>query len=308
MQTEKIDFSTDVIASYYDLTNKSEEFMEKAKQYFSNYKMKPFRFSRFMHLLRITDVIISDEGVVNKKNICELQDISRKVNKNFRKKINKVIDDVKNIADIKDKNISEPSEKQLFSFINKNNVDVIKNICAQNSDASVEDNILQISKALLILLKRERFDLSELNAYSVQDLHINDGVVKYFNFKECIMLWKYANASLRRNSNEYVVDAWNEIEFNFIKTRDDIKSNRLNQYWKNKTNEKVRKYAILYGIAQLWNIDIPEIPQIKEDISPILESSDVIDLLNEQVYGIKLEKWIIFFDRLRNFLKKGRLQ
>lgn len=304
----EIDFSTDIIASRDAIKGKELEFLNEAKHYLTDHNLKNFQKVRFLHLLRITDILISDDGVINQQNIGELTKIAAMVDKKFKKKILSLLNELKIIDDIRKQNFNQPlTDNQLVSFINIENVQVKDDI---SSEKSLETDILEISAALLILLKRNKANIFKLNKCSNERLKLNNPVVRYMNFTESIMLWKYAHASLKKDLNgEYIIDAYNEIEFDFIKTRDDLQNNRLKQY---KLNEalsnndfEIKKYAILYGIAQLWNIDLKPIQQKQLNINKLLKLKGVKLLLQQDVYGTPLENWIIFFEKLRNYFNEA---
>ena len=302
---KEIDFSTDEIASYYDIKDCDNKLLREAKKYLSNHHFNAFQILRFIHLLKITDNLITDEGIVNGESVKKLQDISKAVDGQFREKVECLLSDIAIISKIKERNINELSKEELIDFININNTN-IRSLLFNGGDpfSSIEDYILLVSKALMVLLKQEQFDLERLNNYSNNDFQPSDEAVKYFNFRESVTLWKYAGASLEHNNDEYVMNAWNEMELNFIVTRDAMKEYRLRKYWEEEAllgnNETHRRYAILYGIVRLWNKEIPE----GDDIERCLKSNIVIALLNEKVYGVTLEKWIVFFDKLQAYFKE----
>lgn len=318
-----IDFDDPAICSLYVLQKPEnrDSFLDKAITYLNQHKFNDDQFIRFIQLLKISDVLLNDEGIINQDNISKLKNILRMFNfKDIqREKINDILRDINILNNIKTDNVSdEISNQVLYDYIGYYNFKLLKLLLNYENyinDDSINDSnfvhkfeifILQISKIIQLLLKRNSeenngLDLSKLN--SVKYKIIDRNLVKKFNFKEAISLWKYAGAQIKTVSGKYVIDGWTEYEVDFAISRDNSQSNRLLQYNLAllSNNLKVKIYSILRGIAELWNIDIPKLKNIEDEseINIQILSKEVVNLLQQKINDVELYKWIILLEKVR---------
>lgn len=317
-KTDEINFENDGICSIYTLLNpeNSELFLKKAIDFLKENKFSKSKFSRFVQLLRTSDVLITDSGELNDYTFNMLLYLINHSNLSKKQKdmLEGIIIDINILKNIKSNNIQDINNTprdNLIDFVNSYNVTLLKLFTGiarpSNPAYEYEKIILFISRIIKVLINNNALDFSDLNKLSNKPISTNNCIVQVLNFEKAIELWKYADASIKLNSGKYIIDGWTEKETDFIISRNDNQNNRLLQYNKNQLSENktmmVKLYGILRGITELWNIDIPLLPKNikKYEVYTKLSSSELSRLLKEKINDVPLYKWIILLEKMKEY-------
>lgn len=318
-KTDEIHFENDSICSVYTLLNpeNSELFIKKAVDFLKENRFSKSKFSRFVQLLKTSDVLITDSGELNDYTCSMLQYLINNysnVSKKQKDTLKGIINDINILNNIKYNNIQDINNiprDNLIDFVNSYNLTLLYLFTGiakpLNPAYEYEKIILFISRIIKVLINNNALDFSDLNKLSKKQISNTNCIVQILNFEKAIELWKYADASIKLNSGKYIIDGWTEKETDFIISRNDNQNNRLLQYNKNQLSENktmmAKLYGILRGITELWNIDIPLLPDnVKEyEIYNKLSSSKLSKLLEEKINDIPLYKWIILLEKMREY-------
>lgn len=264
-KTDEINFENDGICSIYTLLNpeNSELFLKKAMDFLKENKFSKSKFSRFIQLLRTSDVLITDSGELNDYTFNMLLYLINYGNLSKKQKdmLEGIMIDINILKNIKSNNIQDINntpKDNLIGLVNSYNVTLLELFIGiarpSNPAYEYEKIILFISRIIKVLINNNALDFSDLNKLSNKPISTNNCIVQVLNFEKAIELWKYADASIKLNSGKYIIDGWTEKETDFIISRNDNQNNRLLQYNKNQLSENktmmVKLYGILRGITE----------------------------------------------------------
>ena len=296
------------VGSIEDVNKHSKQFFKdfsKCISENSNLQDDHSKLTRFIDLLKFSDVYINDEGdIVDSRyelllNWILLLDID----KNINDKINRMNKELNLILEIKSQVINQNSISVLYNriqncnYIFNNEWKKIRSIVTPNMENAVNavsNYFVQIKKQI----PDTSIDVEALNKCDKKNLQFDS-----LNFLEIVKEWKYSDAGIYMEKNKIIVRNKNDIANAFVVTRNLNKENR--NVARNKAMSESRipnDEDYLMGLAEEMFLGLDE------------SDGNRIERLNmlkkRKLHGITLIRWIeclrsIYQACLKNYLKYG---
>ncbi|MGS0677951.1 hypothetical protein [Lactobacillus johnsonii] len=253
------------------------------------------KLSRFVELIRITDIYIDDEGNIINPNYDILFDwiLNIDVNDEVRKQIINFKKGINYLSEMKKRFIkySNPFEYYLNCFQSSNykfKLELNKKKKKTNECENIENNI-SIASFCFRKIKNDSLNLELLNnAVKFDDKYIGN-IFSHIQFAEIVKMWKFSEAKIYRRKNKIIVDNINDYSKSFVVTRNINQENRNLQanysFLKNKDIPKKLKIEnCLKGLGEEFFKGLDE--KDKDRLRRWKEFK------NFSVYGISIERWI----------------
>lgn len=301
-------FREPFVGTIEEINKRPQRFYDDASNFIDRYDNNKrdnldLMFSRFIDLLKYTDVYISDDGNINNKfnNLLD-KILYLKIDGSIKRKTCSFKNDIRILNKIKEDLVISENIKISYYYetIRYCNFKLYELLIDGGSNIALSEKLEQVMSFCINKIKNKSkyIKLEEINYASES----GTDVLLQIQFSEIVKMWKYAAANLIDINGKLTVDVRNQIAESFVITRNINKENRDLKYnmaivKKKKINERIS--GRVKGVGEEFFAALSSSPSKLNYWKNIL------------IYDISMEDWFYIFNELKglafNLIIKKRL-